>query len=167
MAIDENVLFKTIYENNSDKPIEFIMEQVARAKNAFKHSEEALKRKPEPEPEPVQSVEEAAPAEESAFRRLTKRSLKFDPATAITDDSIICCLCGTPMQTLSAAHLRLHGTTPEAYRRLCDYEPKQPLMSKRRLETMRSTVMRAQQARKKVRMKTQSPAATPEMQAAG
>jgi len=55
--------------------------------------------------------------------------LVYDPATAITEEHIICCLCGKPYKTLTKLHLRHHNITTEKYREICEYKPKEPLMA--------------------------------------
>ncbi len=80
----------------------------------------------------------------------TKRNLKVKPEDAITNDKIICCICGKSGQTLTSRHLVTHnGITPEGYKKLCGYDADIPLMSKKHFSLMKKNVILAQEARKK------------------
>ena len=56
--------------------------------------------------------------------------LTSDPKTAITETYVRCCVCGQKMRMLTQKHLATHGLTPESYRELCGYKPKQSLVAK-------------------------------------
>ena len=104
------------------------------------------------EAEVAPNTEESAPVVETPaspapVKKLTKRQIKGDPATAITQTNITCCVCGKEFKRLSAAHLASHGTTPEEYRRLCGYEPNTPLMGKIVYNSLMKAVKSAQEAR--------------------
>lgn len=107
---------------------------------------------PAPEPEMPE------PAPEPKPKRVTRRSLKFDPADAIANDRIVCCLCGWEGDVLSKGHLAKHGVTPEEYRRLCRYEADRPLVSGRRLQQMRKNMAKMAAARRAEKGAAQSPA---------
>ena len=71
--------------------------------------------------------------------------LVCDPATAIADEQIICCLCGKPYKSLTVLHLKHHNITKEKYREICDYQPKEPLMAyeerKRKSQNLKETAL--------------------------
>ncbi len=136
MAIDENVLFQTIYQRNPNKSVEDVMKEVVKAKNAYEKAE--------------QSATNTASSEEGV-KRLTRRSLKFDPDEAIQDEYIQCCLCGEKLTNLNKRHLARHHTNPEEYRRVCGYDPKQPLMSRQHMAHVDETIKRAQEGRRRTR----------------
>lgn len=103
--------------------------------------------------EPAPAVEESEPAP-APVKKLTKRQIKGDPAAAITQTAITCCVCGKEFKRLSAAHLATHGATPEEYRRLCGYDPSTPLMSKIMYQRLMNAVQKAQSARVRKRAMT-------------
>ncbi|WP_337441120.1 MucR family transcriptional regulator [Desulfovibrio sp.] len=80
--------------------------------------------------------------------RLTAADLVFNPAEAITDNTITCCLCGKAACSLTSRHLANHGINVEEYKYLCGYPSEQKLMSRNFEAKMRRNVQRAQQARK-------------------
>ncbi len=74
------------------------------------------------------STGESQPA--AAQHGLTRDDLKVDPATAIQEDSITCCVCGKQFSgMLTKAHLALHGLTHSGYLELCGYGPGTKLAS--------------------------------------
>ena len=85
-------------------------------------------------------------------KHYTKDDLKFDPATAITEKSITCCLCGKQSLSLTARHLAHHELSVEEYKILCGYEPGQKLMAREYLAKMTDNAKRAQEARAAKRM---------------
>ena len=89
-----------------------------------------------------------APAPKKIF---TKADLVFNPAEAITDNTITCCLCGKAACSLTSRHLANHGINVEEYKYLCGYPSEQKLMSRNFEAKMRRNVQRAQQARKEKR----------------
>lgn len=165
MPIDENLLFQTFFAKNPEKPIELVMQDVARAKAAYvkalqefaPQDKSTVTHVLEMPLHPVERevMEEAVPT----VKRLTKRSLKVqDTQSAIGDESITCCLCGAQLKFISSTHLKLHGTTPELYRKLCDYDPKQPLMAKNYYKKMQETIANAQKGRRRKKMIAQGDA---------
>lgn len=149
MALEDKDIFNAICNRYKDQPMDFIMEQYALArkinmeieKQAAQYNEVAESR-PVTETEPIQ---EDTPA--PAPKRYTKRNLVIKPQEAITDDSIVCCICGLERQNLTSKHLAAHGLTIEEYKKLCGYGPDQKLMSRRRLAKSREIIGIAQQAR--------------------
>ena len=99
------------------------------------------------------AVKEVA-AEPAPVKRLTKRQIKYNPQEAITQTNITCCVCGKEFKRLSAVHLATHGATPDEYRKLCGYEPNQPLMGKMIYGRLMSAVKSAQEARVRKRAMT-------------
>lgn len=91
------------------------------------------------------------PAVEPVMKKLTKRQIKFNPQEAVSETHITCCVCGQKFKRLSAAHLATHGATPEEYRKICGYEPNQPLMGKEIYSRLMSAVKSAQEARARKR----------------
>lgn len=57
--------------------------------------------------------------------------LVMDPAEAIGEESITCCICGKKCDNLTRAHLFEHGLSMEEYRNLCGYPSDLKLFSKR------------------------------------
>ena len=55
-------------------------------------------------------------------------SLLADPRRAVTDDAIICLLCGAPFRQLTNTHLRGHGLTADEYKRRFGYNRRRALM---------------------------------------
>jgi len=135
MPIDENMLFKTIYERHGDKPIEMVMEEVAKAKASYLKAEMALLNQAK-DVTPKETIETEAIAlpdgEAAKKKRYTKRSLQGrDPKKAIKEKTIMCCLCGDEKPSISTAHLKnVHQITPDDYRKLCGYDEKQQLACK-------------------------------------
>lgn len=70
-----------------------------------------------------------------------KHGLKAEEA--IQDDEITCMECGVKLKTLTAAHLKHHGLTPDEYRLKWGYPPKTPLMSNKHYES-RHGILRKQ-----------------------
>lgn len=164
MALEDKDIFNAIFNKYSDQPIEFIMEQYEKAKilnmaierriNA--QAEQPVKVEeaapaalpPVGEPLPVEEEKKPAPAPKKIF---TKADLVFNPAEAITDNTITCCLCGKEACSLTSRHLSSHGINVEEYKYLCGYPSEQKLMSRNFEAKMRRNVQRAQQARKEKR----------------
>ena len=76
----------------------------------------------------------------------TQQDLKCDPAEAITDTSVTCCLCGKQSLTLTARHLARHGISVEEYKELCGYPEQQKLMAHNLLAKLTGNALRAQAA---------------------
>ena len=164
MALEDKDIFNAIFNKYSDQPIEFIMEQYEKAKilnmaierriNA--QAEQPVKVEeaapaalpPVDEPLPVEEEKKPAPAPKKI---ITKADLVFNPAEAITDNTITCCLCGKAACSLTSRHLANHGINVEEYKYLCGYPSEQKLMSRNFEAKMRRNVQRAQQARKEKR----------------
>ena len=54
--------------------------------------------------------------------------LLVDPATAIGEEKIYCCICGQDLKLISRAHLAKHGLTKEKYLAICGYPANTALM---------------------------------------
>lgn len=153
MALEDRDIFTAIYERFADQPIEFIMEQYEKAKRMNIEIERRLGQvltTPQQEAEPeavIEATEEVIEQPIPQQKKYTRRNLKVKPQNSITDDAIICCICGEARQNLTARHLAQHGLTVEEYKKLCGYAPNQPLMSGKRLAKSREIISRAQQAR--------------------
>lgn len=53
-----------------------------------------------------------------------------DPAKAIREKSILCCVCGKSFKILTKKHLASHGLTTDEYREKFGYKKKLPLVCK-------------------------------------
>lgn len=73
--------------------------------------------------------------------------MKCDPAEAITDMSVTCCLCGKQSLTLTDRHLAHHGITVEEYKKLCGYSEQQKLIVHNLLAQLTTNARRAQAVR--------------------
>lgn len=162
MALEDKDIFAAIFAKHSNQPIEFVMAEYEKAKLLNMEIEKRLLEQPEFVVSPVQPV--AAPVKQVALipeiekkpapqkKQYTKDDLKFDPATAITEKSITCCLCGKQSLSLTARHLAHHEISVEDYKKLCGYEPTQKLMAREYLAKMTDNARRAQEARAAKRM---------------
>lgn len=163
MALEDKDIFNAIFQKHSDQPIEFIMEQYEKAKLLNIAIERRLNQQPAQadteadsaaavasaaEAQPVEEAQQPAPVTKKIF---TKQDLVCDPAGAITDNTITCCLCGKAACSLTSRHLANHGINVEEYKYLCGYPSEQKLMSKNFEAKMRRNVQRAQQARREKR----------------
>lgn len=54
--------------------------------------------------------------------------LLADPRRAVTDDAIVCLLCGGTFRQLTNTHLRGHGLTADQYKRRFGYNRRRALM---------------------------------------
>ena len=161
MALDDKDIFAAIFAKHSNQPIEYVMAEYEKAKRLNMEIEKRLMEQAEPVA-PVTPV--AAPVKQVALipeiekkpvpqkKQYTQADLKFAPATAITDKSITCCLCGKQALTLTARHLAHHEISVEDYKKLCGYEPTQKLMAREYLAKMTDNAKRAQEARAAKRM---------------
>lgn len=157
MALEDREIFHAVFARYSDQPIEFIMEQYEKAKRLNMEIEKRqslvgstdvlFSDVPPVPPLPSLDGKDAMPEEPAPRKRLTRRSLVADPATAITDDGITCCLCGERRTTLTARHLAIHDVTVDEYRKLCGYPEKQALMGLNHAARMRENAVKAQKAR--------------------
>lgn len=144
--VSDEALLKMIMEKHPDQDAEFIVGQFDIYKKMLLHVGTATVENPM---EAVCAEETpAAPVEETKKKRITKRSLKVKPETAIQDDQILCCVCGNTYKSLTATHLKAHGLTPEEYRKVCGYPADQSLMSRNNLVKVRAAVQEAQKVRK-------------------
>lgn len=152
MALEDRDIFHAVFAQFSDQPIEFVMEQYEKAKrlNMEIEKRQSLAGSTEilfsGEVLPLDGKPEE-PEEPAPRKRLTRRSLVADPETAITEDGIVCCLCGERRTTLTARHLAIHDVTVEEYRKLCGYPEKQALMGLNHAARMRENAVKAQKAR--------------------
>ena len=103
-----------------------------------------------PESSDEQIQEDAKPVKESLTVGYTRRNLKVKPQDAITQDAILCCICGKKLTSITSRHLASHnGLTKDGYIKLCGYPADQSLMSLNYLEKMKKQVIKAQEARGK------------------
>ena len=57
--------------------------------------------------------------------------LACNPAEAIGESSITCCICGKRFATLTRRHVEKHGLTIDEYRKICGYKKTLALSCKR------------------------------------
>lgn len=55
--------------------------------------------------------------------------LRADPRRAISEDTIVCLVCGAPFRQLTNTHLRSHRITAAEYKRNFGYNRRRPLMA--------------------------------------
>lgn len=151
MALEDKDLFNAICSRYGDQPLEFIMEQYEKAKIMNLQIERRIgDLTVAPPAEEIAVVEEEAvdeTPEEQPRKKYTRRDLKYSPQSAITDDSVTCCLCGAERQILTSTHLATHGITVDEYKKLCRYSPDQKLMSGKRHAKSKEVIGKAQQTR--------------------
>ncbi len=154
MSVDENVMFEALLNKlyDQNRPIEDVLRDVSKAKTAFIESEknanaqkQTIELKPAfaPVVEPAPQLPEKTQASEKELTHYTRNDLKYDPKTAVKEDTIICCLCGAEKKRLTKAHFGMHGTTPEEYRKLCGYDKDLPLSGRSEYLRMRQVLSRA------------------------
>lgn len=151
MISDTDLLAMLMQKYPTHEP-EFIMSEFV----AYKKILDSLEEGPAAEEDvpAAPEIEESAVVVPAPVKKLTKRQIKFDPTAAISQTSITCCVCGKEFKRLSAAHLAMHGATPEEYRKLCGYEPGTPLMGKMIYDRLMRAVKSAQEARIRKRAMT-------------
>ena len=158
MALEDKDLFNAIFNKYSDQPIEFVMEQYEKAKilNLEIERRQSSRSCVDITPSSVaQNAEELkqieATVDSTPKKKFTKRDLVIKPNEAITDEVIKCCLCGKERSSLTLRHLATHGISVDEYKKLCGYTPGQKLMSNNHAKKVCDNVMKAQQARGKVK----------------
>jgi len=67
----------------------------------------------------------------------TAPKLVCDPATAIRDKTVTCCVTGKQFKIITKRYLATIGHTPESYRDLCGYKRSQSLICKDLQKTRR------------------------------
>ncbi|MBO4334438.1 MAG: MucR family transcriptional regulator [Desulfovibrio sp.] len=138
-------LFKIIYAQNPDKPMDFIQEEVLKAKQALLENSDRLA---------AQAASEVAAANKKgrSFVELKKSDLmlktRAEIDAAIGDDHITCCICNRKMNSLGAHLKRVHHVDPKDYVRVCGYPEDTKLMGKNLLQKLRVNVEKAQSMRK-------------------
>lgn len=150
MSLDDKDLFNAIFARFNDKPIEFVMEQYEKAKRLNHDIEKRLgdaSTAAGQNENNKQSPTEEAEKKSVGVRKYTRRDLVQKPSEAVSDRSIICCLCGARRQNLTRRHLATHGISVEDYKKLCGYDPDMPLMSRMHHAKFRQIIARAQEAR--------------------
>lgn len=147
MALEDKDIFNAICTRFNDQPIEFIMEQYEKARKLNAAIESRVNTPPVEKFPAEQNEAPASPEEAAPKKKYTKQMLKVKPHDAIQEDCIYCCICGDKRSVLTAAHMSNHDITVDEYRKLCGYDPKQPLMSKKREEQSKIIIARAQAAR--------------------
>ena len=122
--ISDAELLKLVMERYPEQPSAFIIEQFALFKAGLiqANNKLAVMDVEEVVAEPValeEQVQEPADAPASAAapkKKFTKRNLVVRPEEAISDESVVCCLCGRSFQNLTAKHLLSHGISVDEYR---------------------------------------------------
>ena len=140
MAIDDIdlKLFEIIYAANPDKPMEFVQEQVYRAKLALNEVNATIRA--------AQEATEAQP-EKHIFAELKKSDMvlktRAEIDAALGDDSVTCCICGKKLVSLGAHLKRTHNINPDDYIKVCGYPEGTSLMAKKALINARKRVKKA------------------------
>ncbi len=137
-------LFQIIYAQNADKPMEFIQEQVLKAKEALLANNRIIAS--------MLAEKEAAKADKSIkFVEISKADLaiksRAEIDAAIEDDGITCCICRKKMKSLGMHLKRVHHVRPKDYIRVCGYPEDTKLMGKTLLAKVRENVRIAQAKR--------------------
>ena len=154
MAIDnaDLQLFQIIYGANPDKPMEFIQEEVLKAKKAL--LDNCVKMELEANNIPDDGKKKPV------YVELKKSDLVFKTRTEIDDalgeDSITCCICGRKMNSLGAHLRRTHHVNPDDYIRVCGYPEGTSLMGKTLLKNARANMDRVLSIRKAHKAKAEA-----------
>lgn len=147
MAI-ENVdlkLFEIIYAANPDKPMEFIQEEVLKAKEALLANDA--------KEQAMQAEKENAGKEPKKIEYQSVKRSDFviksreDIANALGKDSITCCICGRKMKSLGAHLRRVHNVDPAEYIKVCGYPENTSLMTDTLFAKARANMKAAMNAR--------------------
>ena len=137
---DDLQLFQIVYAQNPGKPMEFIQEEVLKAKKALLENSKLLASK-------AASENAAADTKTPHYVELKKSDLMLKTRSeideAIGDDQITCCICRKKMNSLGAHLKRVHHVDPKDYIRVCGYPEGTNLMSKNLLNKARANVERA------------------------
>ncbi len=153
--ISDAELLKLVMERYPEQPSAFIIEQFAlfkagliQANNklAVMDAEEVVAEPVNPE-EPVQESVDAPVSAAAPKKKFTKRNLVVRPEEAISEEAVVCCLCGRSFQNLTAKHLLSHGISVDEYKKLCGYAPEQKLICGNLLEKLQENVQKAQRSR--------------------
>lgn len=67
-------------------------------------------------------------AEPSDLAGMKQAAMLADPRRAVTEDAIVCLLCGGSFRQLTNTHLRGHGMTADKYKRRFGYNRRRALM---------------------------------------
>ena len=158
--MSENMeLLRMIMENNAGQSPSFILKQYAIYKAGLTEINKKCGTQLTPEnmealAATTDAVTAGKDAKSSPTVGYTKRSLKVNPAEAIQQDKVICCICGAERKTITSSHLATHnGLTREGYLKLCGYPADQKLMSHSYYEKMKKYATKAQEARRSKREK--------------
>lgn len=151
MPLEDRDIFAAVFARYSDQPLEFVMAQYEKAKRLNAEIEKRIGVDAFTNELDVtmatSDLAAQAMAEEPKRKRYTRRSLKFNPDEAITNDGIVCCICGEKRTVLTARHLEGHGISKEDYMKLCGYPADQKLMSRKHARQMNENVKKAQLTR--------------------
>lgn len=139
MPITDEALLKMMFDKHEGQPIEFIMEEYGKAKRRYLEIEQELAQGTSTkiievervdEPKKLEQGDKAVKKAERVEKHYTKDDLVSDPAEAIHDDYIVCCLCNKHFDTLGNHISSQHQIWSKSYRKLCGYPDDLPLMSK-------------------------------------
>ena len=158
MALEDKDLFNAIFNKYSDQPIEFVMEQYKKAKilnleiERRQSSRSCVDITPSFASQDAEELKQIETTVDSTpKKKFTKRDLVIKPNEAITDKVIKCCLCGKEYSSITVRHLDTHGISIDEYKKLCGYTPEQKVMSNNHAKKVCDNVMKAQQARGKLK----------------
>lgn len=139
MPITDEALLKMMFDKHEGQPIEFIMEEYGKAKRRYLEIEQELAQgtptkmievERVEEPKKLEQGDKAVSKKERVEKHYTKDDLVSDPAEAIHDDYIVCCLCNKHFNTLGNHISSKHQIWSESYKKLCGYPSDLLLMSK-------------------------------------
>lgn len=155
MMISDAELLKLVMDRYPEQPVPFLIDQFTVMKAGLIQANNRLAGNEfETLPESLCicdefQKEEPAAEPSSPKKRYTKRSLVVRPEEAISEEEIVCCICGKSFQNLTAKHIQSHDLSVDEYKKLCGYPPEQRLISSKLLNKLQSNVLKAQQAREK------------------
>lgn len=151
--ISDAELLKLVMDRYPEQPTPFVIEQFTALKAGLiqANNKLALMGMEEVAAEHVctaeESVQETAAEAPAPKKKYTKRNLVIKPEEAISEDQVLCCLCGRAFQNLTAKHLLSHDLSVEEYKKLCGYTSDQKLISHNLLERLQENVQKAQRSR--------------------
>ena len=155
MMISDAELLKLVMDRYPEQPVPFLIEQftlmkagLIQANNKLAGMDsEALSESLCCEEEVQKEKNDSEPS--APKKKYTRRNLVVKPEEAISEQEIVCCICGKTFQNLTTKHIQSHDLTVEEYKKLCGYGPEQKLISSKLLNKLQANVLKAQQAREK------------------
>ncbi|MCR5813560.1 MAG: MucR family transcriptional regulator [Desulfovibrio sp.] len=141
---DDLQLFKIIYAQNPDKPMEFIQQEVLKAKLAFLENNAILAAQAEANNGNEKKVQPFVELKKSDLAIKSRQEID----EAIGTNEIVCCICRKKMKSLGAHLKRVHHVDPKEYIRVCGYPEGTNLMCLTTLDNARENTKKAQSMRR-------------------